>query len=336
LRVVCFASAFDDVWEASEVNHQFLFARLLFVQLERTPEPPPLNVLRLPVYALHVCLAVILRALPRGSALHRRVSRVVAYVATGFVQSSMDTSMSRGNLDESSGEYVGTSFEGHNSWEAWKAAMSAEEMRHFLVGFLVRHEDDVAQEGRWRAKMLKRITGQFAQLEARIERMVDEHARTASDEPDSPRAIGNGRRRSSCVGKARRSSSFCSLPGELAEARRSSSFALAGEMGELSTLVPLDTRMSGCSYRSTATDVGGSSISIDERLSERAMQSAKEKAEQQRELCSEGANHPASSEADATSGGGLKDLFSFFSRRTVEQPTAPRAAARGDDELVHV
>ena len=44
-----------------------------------------------------------------------------------------------------SGEYVGTSFEGRNSWEAWKAAMPLSDLRNFLNQFLTHHEDDVAQ-----------------------------------------------------------------------------------------------------------------------------------------------------------------------------------------------
>jgi hypothetical protein len=37
-------------------------------------------------------------------------------------------------------------------------------MRAFLESFVVRHENDVAKEGRWRAKMSKRITLQFQEI----------------------------------------------------------------------------------------------------------------------------------------------------------------------------
>ena len=33
---------------------------------------------------------------------------------------------------------MGTSFEGRNSWEAWKVAMSKDDLRHFLTSFVVR------------------------------------------------------------------------------------------------------------------------------------------------------------------------------------------------------
>ena len=41
-------------------------------------------------------------------------------------------------------------------------------MRAFLEDFVVRHEDDVAQEERWRAKMMRRITMHFESLEGRV------------------------------------------------------------------------------------------------------------------------------------------------------------------------
>jgi len=215
--IAMMAKTFDDVWEASEVNHQFLFARLLFVQLERTPEPPPLNVLRLPMYVCNVFIhAIVLPLTSCSSALHKRVARAGAFLATGFVQSSIDMSKSRSNCHETTGEYVGTSFEGHNSWEAWKAAMSVEDMRDFLLGFLVRHEDDVAQEGRWRAKMLKRITGQFAQLEFRIENIVQETLQKALQPNAAP--------------------AKAAVETRLAEARRHSSLAMHGVNAKLVTL----------------------------------------------------------------------------------------------------
>ena len=41
MLIAMMAKTFDNVWEASEVNHQFLFARQFVNQLSRAPEPPP-------------------------------------------------------------------------------------------------------------------------------------------------------------------------------------------------------------------------------------------------------------------------------------------------------
>jgi hypothetical protein len=59
-------------------------------------------------------------------------------------------------------------FAGRNSWEAWKAGTPEADLRAFLEDFVVRHEDDVAQEERWRAKMMRRITMHFESLEGRV------------------------------------------------------------------------------------------------------------------------------------------------------------------------
>lgn len=84
--------------------------------------------------------------------------------------------------------------------------MSAEEMRKFLMQFVRRHEDDVAQEGRWRAKMMKRLTSQLEAVELKIERRFDKldsrlvNSNVLEQLPAAPSAgerLADARRRSS-------------------------------------------------------------------------------------------------------------------------------------------
>jgi hypothetical protein len=69
---------------------------------------------------------------------------------------------------DSSGRYVGTSVDSRNSWETWKSATTIESLTAFLEDFVARHADDVAQDERWRAKMMRRIGHQFESMENKL------------------------------------------------------------------------------------------------------------------------------------------------------------------------
>ena len=56
---------------------------------------------------------------------------------------------------------MGTNFDGRNSWASWKAAFLEEDLRAFVEDFVTRREGDVAQEDRWRSKMMKRVDEHF-------------------------------------------------------------------------------------------------------------------------------------------------------------------------------
>ena len=87
------SQTFDNVWEASEIQSQYLFARLVFFQSDRPPEPPPFNILRLPTYMLHYLLRLLLTLVParydgaHGALLrwHRRDGKVGAELRGAMV-----------------------------------------------------------------------------------------------------------------------------------------------------------------------------------------------------------------------------------------------------------
>ena len=50
MLIAMMGKTIDNVWESSSTLTQFLFARLTINLLERPPDPPPFNVLRMPTY----------------------------------------------------------------------------------------------------------------------------------------------------------------------------------------------------------------------------------------------------------------------------------------------
>lgn len=309
LLIAMMAKTFDNVWEASEVNHQFLFARLVRSQQTRPPEPPPLTLLRGPVTLvalLLISLSALLEALmPRRGHAYAIVTRAKEFVLAGFEYSSFlniakelerrrlgleaeaeaseraeadgvdggvdgaDDSFkgadskpgttaatgddgdqapaavssatlppstrsgllkasalrvmlalrwrrgparsvdaqSRLTISTSSrrsagireatasrsssisrhasgaaaanlgmdGEYVGIEFNGRNTFQAWRASLTPEDLREHCSSFIAKHENDVAQEQRWRSNMVKRIGEMLEESEARISRRLDTH-----------------------------------------------------------------------------------------------------------------------------------------------------------------
>jgi hypothetical protein len=209
-------AAFDNVWEAAEVNCQFLFARLVFFQRLRPPEPPPLNLLKIPITLLALFLIGVTAALPAESIAHHYVSQFKDYMLAGFEYSSiiniakeLNAGISTDTADgeapplqgstvgsdavpatrqtevsqrrvrrtakmlaalnlRSDGEYVGTTFEGRNSFNNWKTAVTLEGLCKFGVDFIVKREDESAQEERWRSRMSKRMAVLLERQEARI------------------------------------------------------------------------------------------------------------------------------------------------------------------------
>ena len=168
MLIAMMSKTFDSIWEASAMNHKFLFTRLVFNQLHRQFEPPPLNLLRIPLVFVDGLIHAFLRFIPR-SALTAFLTRISAVLGKGLFTgySVLDAEHFDDSLD-SSGRFVGITVEGRNSWEAWKAASSEEAFREKLEAFVAHHADDVAQEDRWRSKMMRRVAVRFDSLSQQI------------------------------------------------------------------------------------------------------------------------------------------------------------------------
>ena len=164
---------FDSIYESSAIHSQFLFVRLVFVQFDRFPEPPPFNLLRIPVIAVER-LVMWTQKMLQVFSLDRScasIERALAVLRSGLYHShSLSNARVADSLD-TSGRYVGSNVDGQNSWETWKSAKSEGELKEHLGDFVARHADDVAQEERWRTKMTKRIANQFDITDSKIEKM---------------------------------------------------------------------------------------------------------------------------------------------------------------------
>jgi len=175
MLIAMMAKTFDNVWEASELNTQVLFAKAVFFQSHRAPEPPPFNVLRLP-YSLASTVLWLMRLLTPDSC--RRLASLldvaVNELTVGFEFSPhVDASDTvAANLADETNEYVGLESAGRNTLRSWKKGVEINALRERLIEYVTTHEDDVAQEERWRANMLKRITSSVHASRERVEAKV--------------------------------------------------------------------------------------------------------------------------------------------------------------------
>ena len=85
MLIAMMAKTFDNVWEASQAEAQYLFARLVFYQAQRAPEPPPLNTLRAPSLLASWVLGLLVHNFPnRDPERPRRLDRMYTIVRSSF------------------------------------------------------------------------------------------------------------------------------------------------------------------------------------------------------------------------------------------------------------
>ena len=78
-----------------------------------------------------------------------------------------------GNGREATRDYEGTTVPSmvgvRNSWEIWREKMSEESLTHEVADFVAKREDTLAQEERWRNKMMRRLGDKFEHVDARLD-----------------------------------------------------------------------------------------------------------------------------------------------------------------------
>ena len=174
MLIAMMAKTFDSVWESAEISSQCLFARAVFFQRDRPPEPPPLNILRVPWYVLWSGVRLAMLALPKGSEAHRCLSSAAQALSSGFGYSPFVTHTSpvATNLDKND-EYCGTEVEGRNTFKNWKRSMTFEEKGDIILQFVLNHQDEATMTHRWRTKMIKRLTGEFREHTMALNQRLD-------------------------------------------------------------------------------------------------------------------------------------------------------------------
>lgn len=142
------SKTFDNVWEAQALEYQFISAQLVLQWAALPPAPPPLSLLGLP-YALLKTL--------RGLCLNRERSR------SGRVRLS---------LTESDDDDFNPSSDQMGSG-SWAARHPANELPVSIDEFAMLHLDDAGQEERWRSKLNKRISRLEAQIDTRLDDVME-------------------------------------------------------------------------------------------------------------------------------------------------------------------
>ena len=173
MLIAMMAKTFDSVWESAEINSQCLFARAVFYQAQRPPEPPPLNILRAPSQALWFATRMAMLACRAGSPLFQRLAAVerLLWSTDSLLITHLSPASTNLNADN---EYVGTNIDGRNTFANWKKSMTTEEKREMILDFMLANQDEEALETRWRSKMLKRVTSELRDVKDHLGERLEE------------------------------------------------------------------------------------------------------------------------------------------------------------------
>lgn len=203
--VAMMSKTFDNIWDASEINHQFLFARIVQAQHACAPEPPPLNVLKLPAHLLVFSIKHIAARLPDNSRAFGALSSLLAFLVSGMDKSSLVPANSARAINLGpDGEYLGTTIKystdagatsegARNTLQAWRSSNTVGELVGLVANFVTRHEDDVAIEEHWRAKMTKRIISRLDASDKWVEERLVEQQQAIQDIREMLIASGGGK-----------------------------------------------------------------------------------------------------------------------------------------------
>ncbi|KAL1519631.1 hypothetical protein AB1Y20_023142 [Prymnesium parvum] len=206
MMIAMFTRSFDVVFDSMIEHVQTNYARAVVAWCASPPEPPPLNLLRLPADFGDSLLAALFGrkkpSLKDKSMSYRRHSHssffsglkrnAVAYSSLNVSGNTFSGLGLQPQLDEiltaelsfrsaakkmdsvfkDIADYSGTTVKSvvgrRNSWDIWKEKDTDELVRGVAM-FVVRHEDSLVQEERWRLKMLRRVGGQFNHVNARFD-----------------------------------------------------------------------------------------------------------------------------------------------------------------------
>ena len=146
--VLRMAKTFDNISEASATNYLFLFAQRTLALQNEPPTPPPLNALGLPCQAL--CLL--------WNLLQKKDETPEPSLFGLFMSDALEAAATKAKA-----ESQGFSFDE-------KIAPLAEKVTDHILD----HQDDAAQEDRWRTTMKREIGRSFRRQNKKIDQQRDE------------------------------------------------------------------------------------------------------------------------------------------------------------------
>ena len=180
------AQTFDNVWESAEENSMYVLAQQCYLLDARPASGTPLNVLRIP-YTLLLLLVRFLNVCLSG-----RLDSLVRELKSGLSFSTLidNTSPRAINLHKETNEFIGSYFNGRNTFKSWKTGTSAEELNQFIVEFIMSRQDAGAQSSRWRSKMITRITSLVNAESVKHDKKLDDVAAAIHQLHEQLRAKG--------------------------------------------------------------------------------------------------------------------------------------------------
>ena len=136
------AKTFDNISEASATNYLFIFAQRTLALQSEAPTPPPLNALGLPCEAMCRLWAQLY---PTKAAAHQCLSLYLKSIGAPAGTAAA------GTAEEKTAEKK----------EAEAAAYDLAPLAKQITEYILDHQDDAAQEDRWRTTMKRDIKQSF-------------------------------------------------------------------------------------------------------------------------------------------------------------------------------
>ena len=173
------------------------YARAVVAWCASAPEPPPLTLLQVPYLFLSMTFALLRpccrKRAPNGkTTLPEQVGSVHGGTFSGLGLQPAVTLLLNGK-NEQGRDYEGTTVPGmvgkRNSWELWKEKMSEDGLTHEVANFAAKREDTLAQEERWRNKMMRRLGDKFDHIDARIDGLSERFEHLASEIQENLRGM---------------------------------------------------------------------------------------------------------------------------------------------------
>ena len=165
------AKTFDNISEASATNYLFLFAQRTLALENESPTPPPLNALGLPCHAIRAMLK--LSGWLRGRAAAKEKKTEEEKVAKGerATMTEEAKALPSSPPPSPSSEEVTP---GEETPPIEKTALNFAEkitpLAKKVTEYILDHQDDAAQEDRWRTTMKRKMSESFRlQREAALE-----------------------------------------------------------------------------------------------------------------------------------------------------------------------
>ena len=193
------AKTFDNISEASATNYLFLFAQRTLALQDEPPTPPPLNVLGLPCKAICM-LRDLMRSKDKASSTDKTSSaaeitlnleasaeaeKAEASVETAEAETAEASSSSSPLSPESEEVTRGEETPLHGEEKPLVVKTFTEKVTPLakqITEYILDHQDDAAQEDRWRTTMKREMGKSFREQHEEMKKVKDEVQQTVKAE----------------------------------------------------------------------------------------------------------------------------------------------------------